>query len=155
MKMTVVTINMTEIIAPFIKKGEWVAFEGKDYTMYAEVEDIAFVNTSGCIAVYGAWGNESVMNVGDKGWQFAEQCRKATEDEQYWEERRRVFAARGRKNNEFHPGDFASNDKAVLTVQHQDHETGIVTVLVNNSDESFQVDPKELEIYFFAEDMAG
>ncbi|MEC3355072.1 hypothetical protein P9051_30650, partial [Bacillus cereus] len=47
--------------------------------------------------------------------QVADQCRTATEDEQYWEERRRVFAAKGRKNNEFHPGDFVSNDKRVLT----------------------------------------
>ncbi|WP_249265531.1 hypothetical protein [Bacillus thuringiensis] len=37
MKVTVVNINMTEIIAPFIAKGEWVAFEGKDYTMFAAV----------------------------------------------------------------------------------------------------------------------
>ncbi|MCU5095020.1 hypothetical protein [Bacillus wiedmannii] len=155
MKMTVVNINVTEIIAPLFEIGKWVAFEGEDYTMYAEVEDIAFVNTSGSIALYGAWGNETVMNVGDKGWQFAEQCRKATEDEQYWEERRRVFAAKGRKNNEFHPFDFASNDEAVLTVQHQNPETGLVSVLINNSDESFEVDPKELEILFFAEDMAG
>ncbi|MEB9459585.1 hypothetical protein P4I88_04355, partial [Bacillus cereus] len=93
--------------------------------------------------------------VGDKGWQFADECRRATEDEQYWEERRRIFAARGRRNNEFHPGDFVSNDERVLTVQHQDPETGLVSVLVNNSDERFQIDPKELEIYFYAEDMAG
>ncbi|GAB6742143.1 hypothetical protein bcgnr5412_54560 [Bacillus cereus] len=155
MKMTVVTINMTEIIAPFIEKGEWVAFEGKDYTMFAAVEDIAFIDQNGGIAFYGTWGNESVMSVGDKGWQFADQCRKATEDEQYWEERRRVFAAKNRRNNEFHPGDFVSNDKRVLTVLHQDPETGLVAVLVNNSDERFHIDPKELEIYFFAEDMAG
>lgn len=153
--MTVVTINMTEIIAPFIEKGEWVASECGDYTMYAEVQDIAFIDQNGRIAVYGTWGSESVMNVGDKGWEYADQCRRATEDEQYWEERRRIFAARGRRNNEFHPGDFVSNDKRVLTVQHQDSETGLVAVLVNNSDERFQIDPKELEIYFFAEDMAG
>lgn len=155
MKMTVVNINVTEIIMPPFKAGEWVAFEGKDYTMFAEVQDIAFIDQHERIAVYGTWGNESVMSVGDKGWQFADQCRKATEDEQYWEERRRVFAAKGRKNNEFHPGDFVTDDTSVLTVQHQDPGTGLVTVLVNNSDERFQTDPKELEIYFFAEDMAG
>ncbi|MGR6004877.1 hypothetical protein ACT7C0_30100 [Bacillus cereus] len=155
MKMTVVNINVTKIIVPQFKVGEWVAFEGKDYTMFAEVQDIAFIDQYGRIAVYGTWGNESVMSIGDNGWQFAVQCRKATEDEQYWEERRRIFVARGRRNNEFHPGDFVSNDKRVLTVQHQDSETGLVAVLVNNSDERFQIDPKELEIYFFAEDMAG
>ncbi|HDX9512052.1 TPA: hypothetical protein ROY06_005425 [Bacillus cereus] len=155
MKMTVVNINVTKIIVPPFKVGEWVAFEGKDYTMFAEVQDIAFIDQHERIAVYGTWGNESVMSIGDKGWQFANQCRKATEDEQYWEERRRVFAAKNRRNNEFHPGDFVSNDKRVLTVLHQEPETGLVAVLVNNSDERFQIDPKELEIYFFAEDMAG
>ncbi|MEC2490764.1 hypothetical protein P9X15_22625, partial [Bacillus cereus] len=67
MKVTLVNINMTEIIAPFIEKGEWVAFEGKDYTMFAAVEDIAFIDQNGGIALYGTWGNESVMSVGDKG----------------------------------------------------------------------------------------
>lgn len=155
MKMTVVNIHVTEIIMPPFKAGEWVAFEGKDYTMFAEVEEVAINAWGGRIVVYGTWGNESVMSVGDKGWQFADQCRKATEDEQYWEERRRIFAVRNRRNNEFHPGDFVSNDKRVLTVLHQEPETGLVAVLVNNSDERFQIDPKELEIYFFAEDMAG
>ncbi|MEQ3548695.1 hypothetical protein ABNG29_33685 [Bacillus thuringiensis] len=56
MKVTLVNINMTEIIAPFIAKGEWVAFEGKDYTMFAAVEDIAFIDQNGGIALYGTWG---------------------------------------------------------------------------------------------------
>lgn len=154
MKIAVAIVKVPQFIKTPFEVGEWVAFECTDYTMFAEVQDMA-INALGRIEVLGTWGNETIINAGDKGWQFADQCRKATEDEQYWEERRRVFAAKGRRNNEFHPGDFASDDKSVLTVQHQDPETGIVTVLVNNSDERYQIDPKELEIYFFAEDMAG
>ncbi|MFV1458276.1 hypothetical protein VJ282_37715, partial [Bacillus mycoides] len=75
--------------------------------------------------------------------------------EQYREERRRVFANKKRRNNEFHSGDFVSDDSRVLTVGHQDKDTGIVTVLVNNSNESYEVEPHDLEILFFAEDAAG
>jgi len=155
MKIAVAIVKVPQFIKTPFEVGEWVVFEGEDYTTYAEVQGIDINPQNGRIKVLGTWGNELVINVGDKGWQFADQCRKATEDEQYREERRRVFAAKGRKNNEFHSCDFVSNDKAVLTVQHQDTETGLVTVLVNNSDESFPIDPKELEIIFFAEDMAG
>lgn len=154
MKIAVAVVQVPQFIKTPFEVGEWVAFECTDYTMFAEVQDMA-INALGRIEVFGTWGNEGVINTGDKGWQFADQCRKATEDEQYWEERRRIFAARGRRNNEFHPGDFVSNDKRVLTVQHQDPETRLVAVSVNNSDERFHIDPKELEIYFFAEDMAG
>ncbi|MCQ6367118.1 hypothetical protein NPM15_33895, partial [Bacillus cereus] len=76
---TLVNINMTEIIAPFIELGVLVAFDVKDYTMFAAVEDIAFIDLNGGIALYGTWGNESGMSVGEKGWQLADQCRKATE----------------------------------------------------------------------------
>lgn len=155
MKNAVAIVKVPHFIKKQLEVGEWVAFEGEDYTTYAEVRVLNINPQNGRINVLGIWGNESVINVGDLGWQSADQCRKATEDEQYWEERRRVFAAKGRRNNEFHPFDFASNGEAVLTVLHQNPENGLVSVLVNNSDERFEADPKELEILFFAEDMAG
>ncbi|QIW21213.1 hypothetical protein [Bacillus thuringiensis] len=155
MLVAVVEVQVPRFVKTPFELGEWVAYECEDYTAFAEVKFLDINPKDGRIKVYGVWGNGSVMNAGDKGYQFADQCRLATEQERYWEERRRVFAKKKRRNNEFHSGDFVSDDTRVLTVGHQDKDTGIVTVLVNNSDETYEIEPQELEILFFAEDMAG
>ncbi|MCZ6942600.1 hypothetical protein EJ131_19075 [Bacillus mycoides] len=155
MKIVAVIVPVPQFIKTPFEVGDWVAYECNDYTMFAEVKCMDVEQKTGRIKVLGMWGNHSVITAGDKGWQYADQCRIATEDEQYWEERRRVFAKKKRRNNEFHSGDFASDDSRVLTVGHQDKDTGIVTVLVNNSDETYEVEPRDLEVLFFAEDAAG
>ncbi|MDA1850272.1 hypothetical protein PDL09_24190 [Bacillus cereus] len=155
MKIVAVIVPVPEFIKTPFELGDWVAYECNDYTMFAEVKAMEVDRRNGCIKILGVWGNHSVANVGDKGWEYADHCRLATEDEQYLEERRRVFAKKKRRNNEFHTGDFANDGSRVLTVGHQDKDTGVVTVLVNNSDESYQVEPQDLEILFFAEDAAG
>lgn len=155
MKIVAVIVPVPQFIKTPFERGDWVAYECNDYTMFAEVKAMEVERKNGRIKILGVWGNHSVVNAGDRGWEYADQCRLATEDEQYWEERRRVFAKKKRRNNEFHSGDFVSDDSRVLTVGHQDKDTGIVTVLVNNSDESYEVEPHDLEILFFAEDAAG
>ncbi|MEC3237029.1 hypothetical protein P9023_21750 [Bacillus cereus] len=155
MKIVAVIVPVPQFIKTPFELGDWVAYECNDYTMFAEVKAMEVERKNGRIKILGVWGNHSVSNVGDRGWQYADHCCLVTEDEQYWEERRRVFAKKKRRNNEFHSGDFVSDDSRVLTVGHQDKDTGIVTVLVNNSDESYEVEPHDLEILFFAEDAAG
>ncbi|PGB56865.1 hypothetical protein [Bacillus anthracis] len=155
MKIVAVIVPVPEFIKTPFELGDWVAYECNDYTMFAAVKAMEVDRRNGRIKILGVWGNHSVANVGDRGWQYADHCRLATEDEQYWEERRRVFAKRKRRNNEFHSGDFVSDESRVLTVGHQHKDTGVVTVLVNNSDESYEVEPHDLEILFFAEDAAG
>lgn len=155
MKIVAVIVPVPQFIKTPFELGNWVAYECNDYTMFAEVKAMEVDRRNGRIKILGVWGNHSVANVGDKGWQYADHCRLATEDEQYWEERRRVFAKRKRRLNEFHSGDFVSDDSRVLTVGDQNKDTGVVTVLVNNSDEKFEAEPQDLEILFFAEDAAG
>ncbi|MES5957494.1 hypothetical protein QCI42_29810 [Bacillus fungorum] len=155
MKIVAVIVPVPEFIKTPFELGDWVAYECNDYTMFAEVKAMEVDRRNGRIKILGVWGNHSVANIGDKGWEYADHCRLATEEEQYWEERRRVFAKKKRRNNEFRSGDFVSDDSRVLTVGHQHKDTGVVTVLVNNSDESFEVEPQNLEILFFAEDAAG
>ncbi|QWG81943.1 MULTISPECIES: hypothetical protein [Bacillus cereus group] len=155
MKIVAVIVPVPQFIkTPFVV-GDWVAYECNDYTMFAEVKCMDVEQKTGRIKVLGMWGNHSVITTGDKGWQYADQCRLATEDEQNREERRRVFAKKKRRNNEFHPGDFANDGSRVLTVCHQDKNTGVVTVFVNNSNETYEVEPQDLEVLFFAEDAAG
>lgn len=155
MKIVAVIVPVPQFIKTPFELGDWVVFECKDYTMFAEVKAMEVDKKNGRIKILGVWGNCDIAGIGDKGWQYADQCRLATEREQYWEERRRVFAKRKRRNNEFHTGDVANDGSRVLTVGHQDKDTGVVTVLVNNSDESYQVEPQDLEILFFGEDAAG
>ncbi|HDR7367934.1 hypothetical protein [Bacillus toyonensis] len=153
-------IAVVEVQVPcFVKKpfklGEWVVYEGEDYAAFAKVEFLDINPKDGRIKVYGVWGNNSVINVGDKGYQFADQCRLATEQERYWEWRHRIFAAKKRRNNEFQSGDFVNDDTRILTVSHQDKDTRIVRVRVNNSNETYEVEPQDLEVLFFKEDAAG
>lgn len=155
MKIVAVIVPVPQFIKTPFELGNWVAYECNDYTMFAEVKAMKVDRNNGRIKVLGVWGNHSVANEGDKGWEYADQCRLATEDEQYWEERRRVFAKKKRRNNEFHSGDFCNDGSRVLTVCHQDKDTGAVTVFVNNSDEKYEAEPRDLEILFFAEDAAG
>ncbi|PGM92279.1 hypothetical protein [Bacillus cereus] len=155
MKIVAVIVPVPQFIKTPFELGDWVAFECNDYTMFAEVKAMEVDRNNGRIKILGLWGNHSVATVGEKGWEYADQSRIATEEEQYWEERRRVFAKKKRRNNEFHPGDFANDGSRVLTVGHQDKNTGVVTVLVNNSDEKYQVEPQDLELLFCTEDAAG
>ncbi|PFJ16524.1 hypothetical protein COI89_10970 [Bacillus cereus] len=155
MKIVAIPVPVPHFIKTPFEVGEWVVYENNDCKMFAEVKCMDVEQKSGRIKILGIWGNHSVMNAGDKGWQYADHCRLAAEDEQYWEERRRVFAKKKRRNNEFHTGDFCNDGSRVLTVCHQDKNTGIVTVFVNNLDEKYEVEPQDLEILFFAEDAAG
>ncbi|MEC5241167.1 hypothetical protein P9C03_28130 [Bacillus mycoides] len=155
MKIVAVIVPVPQFIKTPFEVGDWVAYECNDYTMFTAVKCMDVEQKTGRIKVLGIWGNHSVITAGDKGWQYADQCRLATEDEQCREERRRVFAKKKRRNNEFHPGDFCNDGSRVLTVCHQDKNTGAVTVFVNNSNETYEVEPQDLELLFCAEDVAG
>ncbi|MGI2748401.1 hypothetical protein ACRS52_06495 [Bacillus cytotoxicus] len=155
MKIALAAIPVPVFIKTPFELGDWVAFECEDYTTFARVKCLDIDSKTGRIKVYGVWGNTNVMNAGDKGWQYADQCRLATENEQYWEERRRVFASKNRRNNEFHSGDYVSDDVNASVVLHQDKETGKVSIMIINSGKRYEVDPDELEILFFNEDRAG
>ncbi|AQY42345.1 hypothetical protein P4V72_18360 [Bacillus thuringiensis] len=155
MKIVAVIVPVPQFIKTPFELGDWVVFECKDYTMFAEVKAMEVDKKNGRIKILGVWGNCDIAGIGDKGWQYADQCRLATEREQYREERRRVFAKKKRRNNEFHSGDFCNDGSRVLTVCHQDKDTGIVTVFVNNSNEKYEAEPQDLELLFCAEDAAG
>ncbi|MDO6632891.1 hypothetical protein [Bacillus thuringiensis] len=155
MKIVAVIVPVPKFIKTPFELGDWVVFECKDYTMFAEVKAMEVDTKNGRIKILGVWGNCDIAGIGDKGWQYADQCRLATEKEKYWEERRRVFAKKKRRKNEFHSGDFVSDDSRVLTVCHQDRDTGVVTVYVNNMNEKYEVSPQDLELIFCAEDAAG
>ncbi|HDR6822018.1 TPA: hypothetical protein QCV77_005625 [Bacillus thuringiensis] len=155
MEIVAVIVPVPQFIKTPFELGNWVAYECNDYTMFAEVKAMEVDRKNGRIKILGVWGNYSVANVGDKGWQYADHCRLATEEEQYWEERRRVFARKNRRNNEFRSGDFVTDDHNALTVLHQDKDTGVVTVYIINSGKRLDIEPQELEVLFFAEDAAG
>ncbi|CAM4359510.1 hypothetical protein BAMA_16215 [Bacillus manliponensis] len=142
------------VTIPF-ELGEWTACETKDYTMFAAVEKMYIDLEVGDIRIFGKWGHTNLMGEGEAGWVYAGQCRRATEREKELEERRRVFAKKGRKNNEFHPFDAANDGHYAMTVMYQDKETGIVTVAVNNTDKSFRIKAENLELVYAAEDMCG
>jgi hypothetical protein len=155
MKIVAITVSVPQFIKTPFEVGDWVVYENNDCKMFAEVKCMDVEQKSGRIKILGIWGNRSVMTAGDKGWQYADHCRLATEDEQYWEERRRVFAKKGRKENEFHSGDFVTDDLNALTVLHQNQDTGLVSVFIINSGKRLDIEPRELEVLFFAEDAAG
>lgn len=155
MKVVVMPVPVPVVVVSPFEMGEWVACEMEDYTTFAKVEHVYADLEKQRVKIFGTWGNDSVINAGDSGWAYANQCRRATEEEKEREERRRVFAAKGRRNNEFHIGDFVNNDSLALMVLGQDLETKIVTVAVNNSDETFEIAAEELELVFAAEDMCG
>ncbi|HHT7044727.1 TPA: hypothetical protein ACTZ2N_005186 [Bacillus cereus] len=155
MEIVAVIVPVPQFIKTPFELGNWVAYECNDYTMFAEVKAMEVDRKNGRIKILGVWGNCSVANVGDKGWQYADHCRLVTEEEQYWEERRRVFARKNRRNNEFRSGDFVTDDNNALTVLHQDKDTGVVTVYIINSGKRLDIEPQELEVLFFAEDAAG
>ncbi|MDA2163853.1 hypothetical protein PDN54_27165 [Bacillus cereus group sp. Bc252] len=90
MKIVAVIVPVPQFIKTPFEVGNWVVYENNDCKMFAEVKCMDVEQKSGRIKILGIWGNRSVMTAGDKGWQYADHCRLATEDEQYWEERRRV-----------------------------------------------------------------
>ncbi|MEB8704677.1 hypothetical protein P4H21_28655, partial [Bacillus cereus] len=98
MKIVAVIVPVPQFIKAPFELGDWVVFECKDYTMFAEVKAMEVDKKNGRIKILGVWGNCDIAGIGDKGWQYADQCRLATEREQYREERRRVFANKKRRN---------------------------------------------------------
>lgn len=83
MKIVAVIVPVPQFIKTPFELGDWVAFECKDYTMFAEVKAMEVDGKNGRIKILGIWGNLDIANIGDKGCQYADQCRLATEREQY------------------------------------------------------------------------
>ncbi|PEW54109.1 hypothetical protein CN448_32750, partial [Bacillus cereus] len=66
---------------------------------------------------------------------------------------RRVFAQKGRKPNEYRSGDVVTDDVYASRILHVIDDRA--TVQIMNSHQTYEVAVENLEILFFAEDMAG
>ncbi|MEC3293766.1 hypothetical protein P9006_03465, partial [Bacillus thuringiensis] len=83
----------------------------------------------------------------------ADKCRYATVEEIDAESVRRVFAQKGRKPNEYRSGDVVTDEVYASRVLHVTGDRA--TVQIMNSHQIYEVATDNLEILFFAEDMAG
>ncbi|MBU4640094.1 hypothetical protein [Bacillus toyonensis] len=132
--------------------GQWVVCEMKDATMIAQVRRIIKDTFHNKVELWGSWGCKGVIN-GEWGCNHADKCRYATVEEINEESLRQVFAKKGRKPNEYRSGDVVTDDVYASRVLHV--IDGKATVQVMNSHQTYEVTTDNLEILFFAEDMAG
>ncbi|MEJ9250691.1 hypothetical protein P4264_25600, partial [Bacillus thuringiensis] len=74
MKIVAVIVPVPQFIKAPFELGDWVVFECKDYTMFAEVKAMEVDKKNGRIKILGVWGNCDIAGIGDEGWQYADQC---------------------------------------------------------------------------------
>ncbi|PGC59238.1 hypothetical protein COM24_01630 [Bacillus toyonensis] len=132
--------------------GQWVVCEMKDAMMIAQVRRVIKDTFHNKVELWGSWGCKGVIH-GEWGCNHADKCRYATVEEINEESLRQVFAKKGRKPNEYRSGDVVTDDVYASRVLHVIE--GKATVQVMNSHQTYEVATDNLEILFFAEDMAG
>ncbi|AXO97145.1 hypothetical protein [Bacillus anthracis] len=132
--------------------GQWVVCELKDNKVITQVKRVIKDTFTNKVELWGTWGCEGAIH-GDWGYNHANKCRYATVDEINAETLRRVFAQKGRKPNEYRSGDVVTDDVYASRVLHVIGDRA--TVQIMNSHQTYEVVTGNLEILFFAEDMAG
>lgn len=132
--------------------NRWVVYETKDTKMVAEVTKVIKDTINNKIELWGYWGCDGAIEA-EWGCNHVEKCRYATVEEINEESVRRVFAKKQRKLYEFRSGDVVTDDVYALRVLHVYEDRVAVQIL--NSHRTYEVVAKDLEILFFAEDMAG
>ncbi|MCP9280656.1 hypothetical protein [Bacillus wiedmannii] len=135
-----------------VTAGQWVVCELKDSKVITEVKRVIKDTFNNKIELWGSWGCAGAMHC-DWGYNHADKCRYATVEEINEESLRRVFAQKGRKSNEFRSGDVVTDDVYASRVLHVVDDRA--TVQIMNSHQTYEVTTENLEILFFAEDMAG
>lgn len=132
--------------------GHYVVCEMKDTNMIAEVKRAIKDTFNNKVELWGSWSCKGTFH-GDWGHQHADKCRYATVEEIDQECLRHTFVKRHRKPNEFHAGDVVTDDVYALRILHVNDDRAAVQIL--NSNRTYEIAVSELEILFFAEDMAG
>ena len=135
-----------------ITAGQWVVCELKDNKVITQVKRVIKDTFNNKVELWGSWGCEGAMHC-DWGYNHTDKCRYATVEEINEESLRRVFAQKGRKPNEFRSGDVVTDDVYASRVLHVVDDRA--TVQIMNSHQTYEVTTENLEILFFAEDMAG
>lgn len=130
-----------------VTAGQWVVCELKDNKVIAQVKRLIKDTFNNKVELWGTRGCEGAIH-GDWGYNHANKCRYATVEEINKESLRRVFAQKGWRSNEYRSGDvYASRVLHVIADR--------ATVQIMNSHQIYEVAIENLEILFFAEDMAG
>ncbi|MED1556826.1 hypothetical protein [Bacillus paramycoides] len=132
--------------------GHYVVCEMKDTNMIAEVKKVIKDTFHNKVELWGSWGCKGVIH-GEWGCNHADKCRYATVEEINEESLRQVFAKKGRKPNEFRAGDVVTDDVYASRILYVNDDKAAVQIM--NSNRTYEVAAAELEILFFAEDMAG
>ncbi|MEM5644712.1 hypothetical protein AAHH72_05410 [Bacillus cereus] len=135
-----------------VTAGQWVVCELKDSKVITQVKRVIKDTFNNKVELWGSWGCEGAMHC-DWGYNHTDKCRYATVEEINEESLRRVFAQKGRKPNEFRSGDVVTDDVYASRVLHVVDDRA--TVQIMNSHQTYEVTTENLEILFFAEDMAG
>ncbi|MFE7378516.1 hypothetical protein ACFU6E_28600 [Bacillus cereus] len=132
--------------------GHYVVCEMKDTNMIAEVKRVIKDTFNNKVELWGSWCCEGTFH-GEWGCNHADKCRYATVEEIDQESLRQVFAKKGRRPNEFRAGDVVTDDVYASRILHVNDDKAAVQIM--NSHRTYEVAASELEILFFAEDMAG
>ncbi|MDY7964963.1 hypothetical protein [Bacillus thuringiensis] len=135
-----------------VTAGQWVVCESKDNKVITQVKRLIKDTFNNKVELWGTWGCEGAIH-GDGGYNHTDKCRYATVEEINAESVRRVFAQKGRKPNEYRSGDIVTDDVYASRVLHVIGDRATVGVI--NSHQTYEVATENLEILFFAEDMAG
>ncbi|MED3327406.1 hypothetical protein P4409_09780 [Bacillus thuringiensis] len=135
-----------------VAAGQWVVCEWKGNKVITQVKRVIKDTFNNKVELWGSWGCEGAIH-GDWGYNHANTCRYATVEEINAESVRRVFAQKGRKPNEYRSGDVVTDDVYASRVLHVIDDRA--TVQIMNSHQIYEVAIDNLEMLFFAEDMAG